>query len=378
MLITTQLAICLLFLKSKFSAVNLKKTSIILAILFPIQVLIIQGLSNYSEAIENYYSNGIYPYISQLLRIILGWIPFSFGDVLLFMLIFTGLRFLVLLIKKRFRNLIPKTINIAAFFSIIHFFFYLFWGLNYFRKPLSENLSYTQKKYSNKELTNTIDKIVKELNSCQLKITKNDTIKVAPPLKIEEMYDVALASYENLAKKYPKLKYKHKSMKNSFMSLLQTYNGTTGYINPITGEAQINKRVPKTSLPTTVCHEIAHQIGFAAENEANFVGFLAANYNDDIYFKYASYRMAFGYSISEVRKRNQELSSQLWQTLNKGVIKDFNTSYEFWQQYKNPFEPLVKKGYNAYLKANKQAKGTDSYSYVVDLLVSYLEETKQI
>ena len=374
MLITTQLAICLLFLKSKFSAVNLKKTSIILAILFPIQVLIIQGLSNYSEAIENYYSNGIYPYISQLLRIILGWIPFSFGDVLLFMLIFTGLRFLVLLIKKRFRNLIPKTINIAAFFSIIHFFFYLFWGLNYFRKPLSENLSYTQKKYSNKELTNTIDKIVKELNSCQLKITKNDTIKVAPPLKIEEMYDVALASYENLAKKYPKLKYKHKSMKNSFMSLLQTYNGTTGYINPITGEAQINKRVPKTSLPTTICHEMSHQIGYAAENEANFIGFLAANFSKNIYFKYSSYRMAFGYCIRELGKRNPEQAKIIWKKVNQGVIKDYKASYRFWKSYENPFEPWVKRGYNAYLKANNQTKGSAYYNYVVDLLISYFKD----
>ena len=34
----------------------------------------------------------------------------------------------------------------------------------------------------------------------------------------------------------------------------------------------------------------------------------------------------------------------------------------------------MKKGYNAYLKSNKQTKGTDSYNYVVDLFISHFNE----
>ncbi|MDG1040547.1 MAG: DUF3810 family protein, partial [Polaribacter sp.] len=36
-----------------------------------------------------------------------------------------------------------------------------------------------------------------------------------------------------------------------------------------------------------------------------------------------------------------------------------------------PIEPLIKKGYNSYLKANNQANGIASYNYVVDLIISY-------
>jgi hypothetical protein len=162
------------------------------------------------------------------------------------------------------------------------------------------------------------------------------------------------------------------------MSLLQTYIGTGGYLNPLTGEAQVNDRIPKTGYPTTICHEMAHQIGFAAENEANFVGFLAANYNDDIFFKYASYRMAFGYCISELRKRDHKLTKELWKTVHIGVGKDFNASYQFWEAYKNPFKPLVKKGYNTYLKANKQDKGIASYSDVVNLFIHYFESLEDL
>lgn len=349
------------------------KTHIILALFLPIQMLLMRVVADHPAFIEKYYSNGIYPYISSFFRIILGWIPFSFGDLLLAFGIFVFFRFLFRLIKSRFRNFIPKIIQFTAVLSVIYFCFYLFWGLNYYREPLAKNLNYEQKEYTTEQLLNVTEHIIEKLNEYQFKITKNDTLKVENPYQQKEMYKMAISGYENLGKDFPQLTYRFASVKSSLMSLLQTYNGTSGYLNPLTGEAHVNDRIPKTGYPTTTCHEMAHQIGYAAENEANFVGFLAANYNDDIYFKYASYRMAFIYCIAEIRKRDRKLSKELWKTVNKGIVKDFNYSYEHWQQYKNPFEPLVKKGYNAYLKANKQDKGVQSYNYVVDLLISYFE-----
>ncbi|MFY9243982.1 MAG: DUF3810 domain-containing protein [Polaribacter sp.] len=354
------------------------KKHIFLALFLPIQIILIQIAAKNTTFIEEYYSNGLYPYISSFLRILIGWIPFSVGDILIAFLVFTFIRFLFRLFKTKFTNLFPKMIHFVAILSIIYFCFYLFWGLNYYREPLAKNLGYQQKDYTTEQLKNTTKQIIEKLNYYQYQITKNDSLFAKNPYQQKEMYEMAVSGYKNLEKDFPHLKYQYKSVKSSLMSLLQSYNGTSGYLNPLTGEAQINDRVPKTGYPTTTCHEMAHQIGFAAENEANFVGFLAANYNDDIYFKYASYRMAFAYCISELRKRDPELSTELWKTVNKGISKDFNASYNFWKQYKNPFEPMVKKGYNAYLKANKQDKGVESYNYVVDLLISYFEKSKSI
>ncbi|AUC84067.1 DUF3810 domain-containing protein [Polaribacter sp. ALD11] len=357
---------------------KINKRHLFLTIFLPIQVLLVQIAAKNPAFIERYYSNGIYPPIAYFLRILLGWLPFSFGDVLLAFLLFIFLRFIIRLIKTRFRNFVPKIIHFTAILSILYFCFYLFWGLNYYREPLAKNLQYQQKKYTTAQLQKVTEQIIEKLNYYQFEITKNDTLKVENKYHPKEMYTMAIAGYKNLSVDFPQLKYQHKSVKSSLMSLLQTYNGTSGYLNPITGEAQVNDRIPKTSYPTTVCHEMAHQIGFAAENEANFVGFLAATYNDDLYFKYASYRMALGYCISELRKRDKNQSKELWRNVNKGIWKDFNASYLFWEEYKNPFEPIVKKGYNAYLKANKQDKGIESYNYVVDLLITYLETSKDI
>ena len=351
------------------------KRHLFLAISLPIQMVLLQVITKNPEFIEIYYSNGIYPFISSFFRIIFGWIPFSVGDILIAFGLIIFIRFLLLLIKNRFQNFVPKIIHFIAVLSVIYFCFYLFWGLNYYRQPLSINLGYIEQKYSTTQLTSVTKQIIKKLNHYQFKITKNDTLKVSNPYQQKEMYKIAETGYKNLAKDFPNLKYQFFSVKSSSMSLLQSYNGTSGYLNPLTGEAQVNDKIPKTSFPTTTCHEMAHQIGFAAENEANFIGFLAANYNDNIYFKYASYRMAFGYCISELRKRDKNVSKELWKSVNQGIIKDFNSSYNFWQKYQNPLEPLVKKGYNAYLKANNQEKGVDSYSYVVDLLISYHEHS---
>ena len=348
-----------------------KKLHIFLGYLFLFQIVFVQIVSRYPSFIEKYYSNGIYVYTSRMLRFLFGWIPFSFGDLILATLVFVVFRFIYRLIKDKFKNVKSKLLQGIAFTSILYSCFYWFWGFNYFREPLANNLGFNQTKYTAEELVTVSKNIIKKLNEAQLFITKNDAIKVENPYSQKEIYQRALSGYTNLATTYPQFAYHSISIKSSLMSLLQTFNGTSGYFNPFTGEAQVNDRIPKTGYPTTVCHEMAHQLGIAAENEANFVGYLSALSNDDIYFKYAAYRMAFSYLISEVRKHDKAIFNILINSVNKGVLVDFKESSEFWNQYQNPIEPLIKRGYNSYLKANNQANGIQSYNYVVDLIISY-------
>lgn len=352
------------------------KKHVILALLLPLQILFVQFIRNKPNFIEHYYSNGLYPYISRFFRIILGWIPFSFGDLLGLFLILFFLYEVFKLFKTRFKKLIPKTVQFVAFLSILYGCFYLFWGYNYFRKPLADNLHLQQQQYSTEQLIKVTEKITSILNTTHLKITNNDTLKIKVPYSNKEIYAKTIPAYQNLAKDFPQLKYEHRAIKNSMVSILQSYNGTAGYLNPITGEAQVNSMLPKAGFPATACHEIAHQIGWSAENDANFVGFLAATYSDDIYFNYSGYRMAYRYCMREIRKRDKELYDSLKTKTNKGILKELTDNYYFWKKYDNPIEPYLKKGYNSYLKANNQSKGIKSYSYVVDLLIAYFEQQK--
>ncbi len=269
-----------------------------------------------------------------------------------------------------------KLLHFTSFLSIVYGCFYWFWGFNYFRKPLAENLKLSQAKYNTEQLITVTKKIVTILNNTHLKITKKDTLKIEVPYTSKEIYQKTIPAYHKLAQAYPQLAYKNASIKSSIVSLFQSYNGTAGYLNPITGEAQVNYMLPKAGFPSTACHEIAHQIGWSAENDANFVGFLACIYSDDIYFNYSGYRMAYRYCMREIRKRDKELFQKIKETVHKGISKELYDNYLFWKKYENPIEPYLKKGYNSYLKANNQTKGIESYSYVVDLLIAYFEQKK--
>ena len=64
-----------------------KKTYKILTVMLIMQWAFIQIIAQYPDFIEKYYSNGIYLYISKLLRFLFGWLPISVGDLLYIFLI---------------------------------------------------------------------------------------------------------------------------------------------------------------------------------------------------------------------------------------------------------------------------------------------------
>ena len=202
-----------------------------------------------------------------------------------------------------------------------------------------------------------------------------DTLKIDIPYSKSAILDMAPIGYENLKNTFPKLEYQPASVKKSLFSYPLTYMGFSGYLNPFSNEAQVDAMIPVYLFPTTTLHEMAHQVGYAAENEANFIGCLAAINHNDIYFKYSGYTFALRFCLNEIAKRDEALFEKLCLTINKGILKNFKEARDFWDSYENPLEPLFKKTYSSYLKANSQAKGMESYSYVVALLVNYFEKT---
>ena len=332
----------------------------------------VKVLSRFPDFIENYYSNGLYPFLSKLERYALGWIPFSFGDLVYTFGSVILLRWLYLNRKRLRKDTKNLLVDVFATASIIYFAFHLFWGLNYYRKPLHENLR-LQRDYTSEQLVNFTKTLINKANSIHIEITKNDTLKVKMPYSKKEIVRQATLGYHNLKKEFPHLEYHPKSMKFSIYSVPLTYMGFSGYLNPLTNEAQVDYLIPLYKMPTTTCHEAAHQLGYAAENEANFIGCLAAMNHDNIYFKYSGHVFGLRHCMNEIYRRDESLFEELEKTINKGILKNYEESRAFWDSYQNPLEPLFKLSYNSFLKANNQAKGMESYNYVVALLVNYFE-----
>jgi len=343
----------------------------ILSIAFPIQILMIKWLGKHPEWITTYYSNGLYPYLSKLERWLFGWIPFSIGDVLYTMLALSIIYFLYKKIKNKIFFSKRTAFQILGFLSLIYFSFNILWGLNYYRTPLYKTLNLDKKKVNKEQLLSFADKLILKTNQIQVEITKNDTIAVAIPYTFKTVFEKSKIGFRQIQKDFSGIDITNTSQKKSSYSFPQIYMGFTGYINPFTAEAQINYLIPKVNLPATTCHEMAHQMGYASETEANFIGFMAAKNNPDLYFQYSAYFMALRYTLNEIRHKYPKDFEVISKKLNRGIIKNQQEINNYYKQYKLPFSLHSRTMYDYYLKANNQDKGFYSYQYMVYLLVKY-------
>jgi len=331
------------------------------------QIVTVKILSKNPQIVESYYSVKFYPYISKFLRSIFDNFTFSIGDILY---IFT----LTIIVFKVFKNRKMKIkkviIDGLGILSVLYFIFHLFWGLNYYRTPLTQKLN-LKINYSTEDLIKTTKEIILLTNKVHFDIT-NDTEKVVSlKLNFEDLKKEINIGYKNISKKYPFLKYYPSNQKKSLFSTPISYMGFSGYFNPFTNETQLNWHTPKNSQPITQAHEQAHQLGFAAENEANFIAFLATNENNNIFIRYSALTFALKHCLNDLFIKDLDSFNYLKSSVNYGVLKDFENRQKKWNYFKNPLEPLFKKIYSKFLNFNNQKLGIKSYSYVVAHIVNY-------
>lgn len=335
-----------------------------------IQIIVSQILSVFPEIVERFYSNGFYQNVSNFSRVVLGIIPFSVGDCLYGILIIFIIKWFYKVRKTWKSNRGNNILQILGFASVFYFCFHLLWGFNYARQPLFEKMK-INREYSDNDLLVFTKKLIAKTNQIQNQITKNDSTKIVFPYSQNQAFLMDLDGYKNLSKQYPFFEYRSLSIKKSLFSLPLTYMGFGGYLNPFTNEAQVNSLMPMYNLPTTSCHEMAHQMGFASESECNFIGYLASIKNKNLYFQYSGYCSALRYCLGNWEIRNPKILKQLLKTVNPGIKKNYQDSQDFWKQYETPIETGFKIFYDNYLKMNQQKDGLDSYSKFVDLLVNY-------
>ena len=345
-------------------------TNKILSTLLIIQVLFIALISRKPDWVEKYYSNGVYPVISRLLRKLLGWIPISIGDLLYILFILIVLRWIWYLIQTWFSPIKSHIYKLGAFISLVFFVFHLFWGLNYYRLPLHKRIGMESLEYTQTELVETAQIHIDKLNTIHSNIVENDSIAISVPYKRLDIYKIAGTHYKTLNIDSIDLHFKTKSIKSSLLSKTLSYMGFSGYLNPFTGESQVNRKIPKSNFPATTCHEMAHQLGYASEDEANYIGYLACITSEDAYFKYSGELLAVQHLLYTIAQNDKDLYKEYYQKLHVGIQKNIQQNRDFWDSYQNPFEPYFKKFYDLFLKANSQEEGIQSYNAMVGYLVN--------
>ncbi|MFN4284820.1 MAG: DUF3810 domain-containing protein [Lacibacter sp.] len=329
--------------------------------------------SGWHNWIEINYSSGFYPPLARTLRFLLGWVPFSIGDllyaaVLLYILWEIGLFLRNLLRNQRSKAALLQPLYKAVLVLLfVYVYFYLFWGLNYYRLGIEHQLGLVPTKPTASELHQLACTLAGRANTTKaITIGQKDTV-----MSRSRLFQQAPRSYRQLEQQFPFLKYREASIKPSLFGKLGNYVGFQGYYNPFTGEAQVNVRVPQMELPFVLCHELAHQLGYASESEANFVGFLAASRSTDTLMQYSAYLEMFMYAWGKLYYADSTLARQLLHELHPSVRNDIRIIRNFNRKYQGWLQQLTSWVYDYYLRQNRQTKGIDSYGEVTGWLLAY-------
>ena len=216
--------------------------------------------------------------------------------------------------------------------------------------------------------------MLEKVNEVKLQLSNENTDNFTK----EAMFVKVKESYSAIDSIYPFLKYKGQSLKPSLWGWLGNYVGFAGYYNPFTGEAQVNTSMPKFLLPYTACHEVAHQLGYAKEMEANFVGYLAASASKDRRFQYSVYLDLFLYSNRNLFGIDSVSAKSFAKQLRPEIKTDLKEWRDFSRRHQSPMEPIIRWIYGKYLENNQQPQGELSYDEVTSFLIAYYNKFGKI
>jgi hypothetical protein len=320
----------------------------------------IQQILPYSPAAVAFYNEYIFAPLQVLRTTVLGFIPLSIGDIIY---ILGGILLLVTIGKwiyylAKFKNykhqLFHSLLNFVIIVGVVYVVFLIGWGGNYYKQSLTNYWELDRSGWADTTTLVAFDEsLIAKLNS------------YAPAyraLGFKETEKRAITYY----RRYTDSKTKQNGIntKSSVFGNLMEYLAVQGYYNPFTGEAQVNKHLPSFMLPYVVCHEMAHQCGIAAEDDANLLAYVLATEVNDVSFNYSACFNAWLYTHSRLKAIDSNKANELKKKLNPLSVSHVDTLRQLRMRYRSMFSKYSGQFYDYYLKFHKQEQGIHSYNYV--------------
>lgn len=327
--------------------------------------------------VERLYSQGLYPFVSAMLAASLGRAPFSLAEALLWTGVggaagwsFRRLRRLVRARGRRRPVLVAMLADAWAAAGALYLAFVILWGLNYRRLPYAALAGLDARPATEAELTAVCERLISETNHARDGLSE-DAAGVA---RLADGRAGALrrapAGYGVAPRLEPVLAGATAPAKPVMVSAVLSYLGISGIFSPFTGEANVNMTLPDPDVPFAASHELAHARGFAREDEANYVGYLACTRHPDADFRYSGLLAASVYAMNELARVDREGHARLDARRAAAVRRDLAALVAWAERYRGPAERASQAVNNAYLKTQGQKEGVRSYGRMVDLLIA--------
>jgi len=324
---------------------------------------------------EKVFSQGVFPIVSWIIGILGRIVPFSLIAVFAIILPVVCMGFIVHLFVSVFKGKSDMPIKYLRWIlrtaSIIFLVFALTCAPNYTRITFADQCGLKVRDATVYELTELCADLLVRTADARNEVEEDENGVFTLGVDFSKAADKALTHMRELKEEYPFLLEVYDKPKKMILSEALSYMQVTGFYNCFTNETNINVHMPDLEIPFTMCHEMAHTSGFMREDEANFIGYLATSRSDDPAARYSGLICALNLSMNQLYRTAPDIYWQLRSYYPENIERDLSHSGSYWAKYEETKTAEVYDTINdAYLKANDQFDGTQSYGRMVDLLLA--------
>ena len=306
-----------------------------------------------------WYSVSIYPLITGTAGRLTGAVPFSLAEAAVCILPFIVIADIVRC-RKRLGSAFLHILLIA---SVLFFLYAANCGVNYHRNSFVDPEALSGAEFTEEQLVDFCEYIISRIEDCG----------PAPECpQGAELAESARKSMDKLSESSSSLRGYYPVPKQlSVLSGAFSAMGVSGIYSPFTVEANINGEMPGMEKPFTACHELSHLRGYMNEGEANYIGWLACIGSDDPAFNRSGWLMGWMYAGGTLRRVDPERYEKLCEKLPSYAASEIGDNRQFWVSHETRASEVQDRVNDAYLKANDQKDGIQSYGMVTMLMLMY-------
>ena len=349
----------------KGSSKRIPKVAIISIILLCIAAVLLFASRNIGGFAE-WYSVNAYSVITGTVGRLTGAAPFSVAEAVVCILPFVIIVD-VFHCRKRLRR---AFMHVFLIVSILFFLYVANCGINYHRNTFVDQKALSEANFTEEQLADFCEYIVGRLEEC----------RPSPDYpQGKELAYAARLSMKNLSEKYPSLRGYYPAPKQlTLLSRAFSNMGVSGIYSPFTVEANINGEMPGMENPFTACHELSHLRGYMNEGEANYIGWLACIESDDPSFKRSGWLIGWMHAGGALRNVDPERYYKLCERLPSYAVSEIEENSQFWSSHETKAAEVQDRVNDAYLKANDQEYGIQSYGLLTVLMLMHYYDQNPI
>ena len=341
-------------------------------------------LPHFPKFCEHVFTRGIFRIIIFPLEWIMSLPPFSVTEAVVIaaapalLILFIVWIIRIIRSKKRVSTAEKGLRFIAWCLSAALLIFMLADGANFSRIPLGELLELPERTYTAEDLYVLTCDLADKASAAREKLPEDEEGCALLSVPQSELLSFADDSYKNLKKSYPFLKTAARRVKPVMLSHLWSYTGTTGVYCPWLFEASVNTDAPDSGLCHTAAHELAHTMGFAKENECNFLAWLACSTCGQPDYEYSGYFSAYIHCSNALYRADRELWKKASAHCGDGMVRDLKQNNAYWESFEGKVMDSSQSVNDTFIKANGVKSGVLSYNQMVELMLRYYDKMQKL